>query len=148
MGMKIIAILLYLCCLAPLQAKMTVSRQGRDIFIHLPKVQVQRSLSRSGLSKISIPGLVNSTLSRGPSLPQVSFILEGKPKSLKVELSILNEEVLDNVRPFPGQLTQSRVDRFQVSEEMSEELYSKGVTEGVELHYIGEFRGPTSLGSK
>ena len=142
MSVNILTVLVSLFCLDGLWAGITIKRQGRDIFIHLPRPQV--SLERSKLSKIRVSGLMNSTLALAPALPQMSFILEGKPKTLKVEVSVLDQEVIEGVTPSPGQLTQSRGESFQISEEISEELYTaKGAEDShnSELHYIGEFRG-------
>ena len=140
-------------------AEVSIEREGRNIFVRLPEPKVMKfqadaveekseaeSFMRSSpdgrvdTSQIFMNGVTNTSMVYGPSLPQMSFILRGKPSYLRVSASINKEEVVENVTPSPGQPTQARNTAYTVTNKVSKELYEKE-NPRVEMHYLGDFRG-------
>ena len=138
-------------------AELIIKREGRKIYVELPKVEVEQGLvvaasvegsedfgEREYTSRIKMQGVSNTSLAHGPSLPQVSFILKGQPKYLKVNVKVKGEQTVDRVVPSPGQPTRVRQGSFIVTNRMSKALYeekSAKKDKNVSMQYLGDFRG-------
>ena len=136
------------CFIGNAFSQVTIKRQGRDIFVQLPEAKVEdpSGFTRTGTgfqtSRITVPGIRNTSVAaHAPSLPQMSFILRGKPSYLKVKVKVIKEQTLEDIVPSPGQPTQVREGSFQVTDRISKALYEKEVTDHVDLRYLGDFRG-------
>ena len=140
MNIKITPLLLAGSLLTTAFAQISIERNGNEILVQLPEPQITAERSSEGFSDIRVPGLLNSSLAKGPALPQMSFILRGRPKTLKVKVEVLAQETVEEKIPAPGQPTQSREGRFQLSTEVSSTLYAQAAPD-FELYYLGDFRG-------
>ncbi|MCY4644277.1 MAG: C25 family cysteine peptidase [Bacteriovoracales bacterium] len=137
MSQLAVALTLFFCLFRVALAQVAIERQEGEIFIQLPKMLVNSE--RSGHSRVFVPGLNNSVIAKAPSLPQLSFILEGTPKRLKVKVEVLETETREGVLPTPGWDSQLREGAFKPTLVMAEDLYEKEIPD-VEMTYLGKFR--------
>lgn len=129
-------------------ADVQIQRERQEISVQLSNIHVEAestaaqgvSLHSSELSSIKVDGLRNTGMAGGPSLPQISFILVGKPKTLRVTVDVAEKELVEDTTPTPSQETQSREGSYEVKTPVSEALYSIP-TPKVKKTYLGDFRG-------
>ena len=129
-------------------AGVEIERNGQDIFVRLSKINMTALQSDEGspllrsaaLSSITVDGLRNTGVTGGPSLPQISFILVGRPKTLKVKVEVVDEVVAEQTVPSPSEETQVREGSYKTNTPLVESLYSTATPKIVKT-YLGDFRG-------
>lgn len=122
---------------------MANSNLSKVISVDMSTVQSQKvSEKKSGnFTKFSVAGIENSKEVGAPALPVQSWLLKGNPSDIQVQMNVMKEQTLKNVRPYPVQAQDCRCETqekkgFQFDAQVYEQKRS-----AYTLNYLGTFRG-------
>ena len=112
--------------------------------INLPansiKVGQQISFSQTQFSQLSAQGFETSKQVGAPELPVKTWLIQGRPEQINVQLHASKIQVLENTRPTPVQPQACRCDNEIKSFQFDSKIYSAKVP-AYKLSYLGAFRG-------
>lgn len=106
------------------------------------KLQLQRGQAtvQGEFTKVSADGFSNLNQEGAPSLPVKSWLVQGKPSDIKVDIQTSKMAIVKSVRPLPVQPQDCRCDTPKKPFAFDQAAYSK-VSDAYTLTYIGAFRG-------
>ncbi len=104
----------------------------------LTSASVMRSIS---FTQLKVKGFENEKTVGAPELPVKSWLIQGTPENIQVQLTNKSFVVMNNTRPYPTQKQLCRcADDKAIEFTMNNEIYQKGLQQ-VQINYLGDFRG-------
>lgn len=121
----------------------SASINSQKITIDSSSLKIESGINQNGhnFSKLSVAGFENDKTIGAPALPVRSFLLEGRPESIKVVLNTKSFEVLENTKPYPTQEQPCRCETKEVKPFQYQAKLYQNPQPTYSLTYLGAFRG-------